>query len=53
VEKELPACRKGDKGRVKLARRLRAKTTMTLRWIADRLHTGSWICVSNLLHGLR
>jgi len=26
-----------------------AQTTMTLSWIADRLHLGSWTYVSNLL----
>ena len=41
---------KGDKEKVALARRLRAETTMTLRWIADRLQMGSWTYVSNLLH---
>ncbi len=25
--------------------------TMSLKWIAQRLHTGSWTYVSNLLHG--
>jgi putative transposase len=49
TEKELSAKAKGDKGKVKLARQLRAETTMTLRWIADRLHMGSWTYVSNLL----
>ena len=29
---------------------LRQQTTMTLKWIAQRLHTGSWTYVSNLLH---
>jgi putative transposase len=41
--------RKGDEGKVKLARRLRTETTMTLAWIAQRLHMGSWTYVSNLL----
>ena len=49
AEKELPRRRKGDKGKVKLARQLRTETTMTLRWIADRLRMGSWTYVSNLL----
>ena len=48
-KKELSHFRKGDKGKVKLGRRLRAETTMTLRWIADRLRMGSWTYVSNLL----
>jgi putative transposase len=49
TEKELSEKAKGDKGKVKLARQLRAETPMTLRWIADRLHMGSWTYVSNLL----
>ena len=48
-EKELCRRAKADKGKVQLARRLRAETTMTLRWIASRLHIGSWSYVSNLL----
>ena len=48
-EKELSERRKGDREKVKLARRLRAETTMTLRWIAGRLRMGSWTYVSNLL----
>jgi hypothetical protein len=44
---------KGDKAKVKLARQLREQTTMTLRWIADRLQMGSWTYVSNLLREQR
>ena len=50
TEKELSRRAKGDKEKVALARQLRAETTMTLRWIADRLQMGSWTYVSNLLH---
>jgi hypothetical protein len=50
TEKELSRRAKGDKEKVALARRLRAETTMTLRWIASRLHMGTWTYVSNLLH---
>jgi hypothetical protein len=46
-EKELPIQPKGDKSKVALARRLRQETTMSLKWIARRLHMGSWTCVSN------
>ena len=49
TEKELSRRRKGDKGKVMLARQLRAETTMTLGWIAERLRMGSWTYVSNLL----
>jgi REP element-mobilizing transposase RayT len=50
TEKELSQRPKGDEGKVRLARQLRAETTMTLRWIAARLEMGSWTYVSNLLH---
>ena len=41
--------RKGDTEKVRIARRLRRETTMTLKWIADRLNMGSWTHLSNLL----
>jgi hypothetical protein len=40
---------KGDKRKVALPCRLRQETTMSLKWIAQRLHMGSWTYVSNLL----
>jgi REP element-mobilizing transposase RayT len=46
---ELAKRRKGDAEKVALARRLRAETTMSLKWIAGALHMGSWTYVSNLL----
>ena len=46
---ELGARRKSDPQKVALARELRAQTTMSLKWIADRLAMGSWTHVSNLL----
>jgi hypothetical protein len=45
TEEVLRAKRKGDAGRVALARELRSWTTMPLAWIAERLWTGrrgSW-----------
>ena len=41
--------RKGHPTKVKLARRLRCETTMSLQWIAETLCMGSWTYVSNLL----
>jgi len=41
---------KGDKRKVALPCRLRQETTMSLKWIAQRLRMGSWTCVSNLRH---
>jgi len=41
--------RKGDAEKVKIARVLRRDTTMTLSWIAKKLHMGSWSYTSNLL----
>ena len=46
---DLKARRKGDAKKVRIAQRLRAETTMTLKWIAEELQMGSWTHVSNLL----
>ena len=48
-EGELARRRKGDPEKVRIARRLRQETTMTLAWIAQRLGMGVWTYVSNLL----
>ena len=49
-ETDLERRRKGDPEKVKIARRLRKETTMTLAWVAQRLHMGSWTYVANLLY---
>jgi hypothetical protein len=49
AEADLAQRRKGDPGKVRIARRLRQLTTMTLAWIAQRLRMGVWTHVSNLL----
>lgn len=49
TEQDLTQRRKGDPGKVRIARRLRQETTMTLAWIAQRLRMGAWTHVSNLL----
>jgi hypothetical protein len=46
-EAELVKRRKGDPEKVKMALRLRRESIMTLKWIARRLHMGSWTHVSN------
>jgi REP element-mobilizing transposase RayT len=48
-EADLAVRRKGDPGKVRIARRLRQETTMSLAWIASHLQMGSWTYVSNLL----
>jgi len=48
-ETELERRRKGDAEKVRIASRLRRESIMTLKWIARRLHMGSWTHVSNLL----
>ena len=48
-EAELGERAKGDPGKVAVAARLRRETTMTLKWVAQRLAMGSWSHVSNLL----
>lgn len=40
---EVQARRKGDPGKVALAERLRAETTMTVEWIAERLETAAGV----------
>jgi putative transposase len=53
TEQELQTRPKGDKIKVEMARRLRQETTMTLKWIADRLAMGSWTNAANLLASKR
>ena len=48
-EADLKQRRKGDAEKVRIARRLRKETTMTLKWIAERLQMGS---VSMVKRGL-
>ncbi len=48
-DEELARKRKSDASKVALARRLRAETAVSLKWIAARLHMGTWTHVSNLL----
>lgn len=47
---ELKQRRKGDAKKVTLARRLREETAVSLRWIAENLHMGTWTYVSNRLY---
>jgi REP element-mobilizing transposase RayT len=47
--KDLRLRRKSDPKKVLVARQLRSQTSVSLRWIADRLEMGTWTHVSNLL----
>lgn len=49
TEADLTHRRKGDPGKIPIARRLREQTRMTLAWIAGRLQMGARTHVSNLL----
>jgi hypothetical protein len=49
AETDLAKRPKGDREKVRMAERLRRETTMTLKWIAHRLHMGSWTYLSNCL----
>src|ERR1017187_2700532 len=51
TEADLRARRKGERGKVELARELRSKTTMPLAWIAERLNMGSRGHLAWLLQG--
>jgi hypothetical protein len=46
---DLARAAKGHPVKVRLARRLRRETTMTLQWVAKKLSMGAWTYVSNLL----
>ena len=50
TREELAGMRKGDKFKVRLAQRLRADTTLTLDWIAQRLCMGTRGYLSHLLY---
>ena len=52
-EADLERHLKGDRRKVRIARRLRQETTMTLKWIAERLKMGTWTHVTNRLYHLR
>ena len=49
-EADVAARRKGDAGKVELAVRLRAETTVTVKWIAERLQMGAWTHLNHLLY---
>jgi len=49
TQKDLEKRRKSDPEKVRMARRLRAETTMTLKWIAERLKMGSVSMVKRCL----
>ena len=51
TEADLSARRKGERGKVQLARELRSKTTMPLAWIAERLNMGTRGHLAWLLQG--
>ena len=53
TEAELGARRRGDGAKLELAVKLRAETTMTLKWIAARLQMGTGASLSNLLSAQR
>lgn len=49
TEMELKQRAKGCPQKVRIAQRLRAETTVTLKWIASELHMGTWTHVANRL----
>jgi putative transposase len=49
-EKELSLRRKGDVAKLRIAKLLREKTTMTLSWIAERLQMGTKTHLAHLLY---
>ena len=52
-EGELSQRPKSDPAKLALAARLRRETTLTLPWIATRLHAGTWKSLNTKLHRWR
>lgn len=52
-ESDLEKKPKGDPEKLKLAVRLRAETTVTIKWIAQRLRMGAWTYLNSLLYRQR
>jgi hypothetical protein len=46
---ELAGRAKGDARKIRIARRLRTETAVTLKWIAAELQMGTWTHVANRL----
>jgi len=53
TESQLGVLRKGDPRKIQIARRLRKETTVTLQWIATRLHMGTRSHLNHLLYWKR
>jgi len=51
--KDLRLRPKGDKDKVRIARRLRAEPTISLKWIAEHLEMGSWVHAANRIYDER
>jgi hypothetical protein len=52
-QKELGQRAKSDSAKLAIAARLRRETTLTLPWIAARLHAGTWKSLNAKLHRWR
>src|SRR5207247_295694 len=50
TEADLRRRRKSDPVKIGLAAQLRRETTMTLKWIAERLQTGAWTHLNKQLY---
>jgi len=50
TEADLARRKKGDPRKIQIARRLRAETTVTMQWIAQRLQTGTKTHLNHLLY---
>ena len=53
TEADLAERRKGDEVKVQMATRLRTETTMSWRWIAQRLSMGHWRSAANAVRTAR
>jgi putative transposase len=51
-DKDLAGRRKADLEKLRLAQLLRSETTVSLKWVAQRLKMGSWTYLANCLYAL-
>jgi hypothetical protein len=50
TEADLRLRRKSDRVKIRLAAQLRQETTMTLKWITERLQMGAWTHLNKRLY---
>jgi putative transposase len=53
TQSDLPLRLKSDPGKLHIANRLRKETILSIKWIATRLHLGTWKSASARIHSIK